>query len=71
MDLKLLKVTAIKNIVPCRACSVLTCNSNQTCEKCYKDPDTNNCGICDLHLQGIPYSYICYRCFEKYESARK
>ena len=32
---------------------------------CGRNPDTNNCLECGLHLGGIPYKYICGPCINK------
>lgn len=36
--------------------------SKGACPECFQDPETNNCTICDNHLQNIPYPYVCGEC---------
>ena len=35
------------------------------CDDCYRDPNVNNCEKCGVHLQGIPYPYVCGKCIKK------
>lgn len=53
----------------CKSCDKESNNLKfDTCEECYRDPETNNCVDCGKHLEGIPYEYVCGDCFLEEES---
>lgn len=50
---------------PCTNCDTPTTHLWGVCDKCKRDPDTNNCDSCGKHLSGIPYPYTCGECIHK------
>lgn len=48
---------------PCRSCDTPTSHPWGVCPLCLRDPEVNECEKCHRHSPGIPYSYICGRCF--------
>lgn len=51
-------------MTPCQNCDTPTDHPWGVCEKCFRDPDTNNCEKCGKHLSGIPYPYVCGGCLK-------
>lgn len=45
--------------------SLLDPFNGYVCTECFREPTTNNCTECGLHLEGICYEYVCGVCLKK------
>jgi hypothetical protein len=51
----------------CRNCSEPAEGDLPACKDCYRDPETNKCALCNHHLQGIPYPFVCGTCLPTHQ----